>query len=98
MEKMYQTIDSNLPKGFENTLSYGMPGWVVPLSYFADGYQYKKDIPLPFISIASQKNFIALYHMGIYADTNFLDWFVSEFLKHSSKNWTWVKAVSVSKK
>ena len=85
MEKLHQTIDSNLPKGFENTLSYGMPGWVVPLSYFPDGYHCKKDTPLPFISIASQKNFIALYHMGIYADANLLDWFVGEFPKHSSR-------------
>ena len=46
MEKLLQTIDSNLPKGFENTLSYGMPGWVVPLSYFGDGYHCKKDTHL----------------------------------------------------
>jgi hypothetical protein len=85
MEKLHHTIDCNLPVGFECALSYGMPGWVVPLSYFPDGYHCKKDTPLPFISIASQKNFIALYHMGIYADANLLDWFVSEFPKHSSK-------------
>lgn len=85
MEKLHQTIENNLPDGFECELSYGMPGWVVPLSYFAHGYHCKKDTPLPFISIASQKNFIALYHMGIYADANLLDWFVNEFPKHSSK-------------
>ena len=62
-----------------------MPGWVVPLSYFNEGYHCKKDTPLPFINIASQKNFIALYHMGIYADASLLDWFVNEFPKHSSK-------------
>ncbi|PZQ85019.1 MAG: hypothetical protein DI548_09085, partial [Flavobacterium johnsoniae] len=39
--------------------------------------------PLPFLSLASQKNFIALYHMGIYADPKLLDWFVNEYPKHS---------------
>lgn len=73
MEKLHQTIKDNLPNGFENQLSYGMPSWVVPLSYFPDGYHCKKDTPLPFISIASQKNFIALYHMSIYAQPSLME-------------------------
>lgn len=85
MEKLHQTIEDNLPNGFENQLSYGMPSWVVPLSYFPDGYHCKKDTPLPFISIASQKNFIALYHMGIYAQPSLMKWFVEQYPKHCSR-------------
>ena len=82
MKKLLNTIDQHLPKGFQSGLSYGMPGWMVPLSYYPDGYHCKKDTPLPFVSIASQKNFIALYHMGIYADQKLMQWFQSEYPKH----------------
>lgn len=81
--KLRKTILENLPKGFFETMSYGMIGFVVPHSVYPDGYHCDPKLPLPFISIASQKNFIALYHMGIYADKNLLDWFVSEYPKHS---------------
>jgi hypothetical protein len=37
-----------------------------------------------FVSIASQKNFIAFYHIGMYAKPKLLKWFQSEYLKHSS--------------
>jgi len=60
-----------------------MIGYVVPHSIFPEGYHCDPKLPLPFVSIASQKNFIALYHMGIYANPKLLDWFVSEFPKHS---------------
>lgn len=75
-------IAENIPDGFEEAMSYGMPGWVVPHSIYPAGYHCKPEEPLPFISIASQKNFIALYHMGIYANPDLLDWFVAEYPKH----------------
>jgi hypothetical protein len=81
--KLRETILNNIPKGFEETISYGMIGYVVPHSIFPEGYHCDPKLPLPFVSIASQKNFIALYHMGIYANPKLLDWFVSEFPKHS---------------
>jgi hypothetical protein len=65
-------------------MSYGMPGWVVPHSIYKPGYHCDPKLPLPFLSIASQKNFIAIYHMGIYADPDLLKWFTTEFPKHSS--------------
>ncbi|MGZ5243346.1 MAG: DUF1801 domain-containing protein [Bacteroidia bacterium] len=73
----------NLPKGFSETITYGMISYVVPHSMYPAGYHCDPKQPLPFISIASQKNFIALYHMGIYADKDLLDWFVNEYPKHS---------------
>jgi hypothetical protein len=83
MSSLREIMAKNLPKGFEETFDYGMPGWSVPHTLYPSGYHCDPKIPLPFVSIASQKNFIALYHMGIYADQKLLDWFVNEFPKHS---------------
>jgi hypothetical protein len=75
-------INQNLPSGFLETMSYGMIGYVVPHAIYPAGYHCDPKLPLPFINIASQKNFIAFYHMGIYADEKLLNWFVSEYPKH----------------
>ncbi|TWT76436.1 hypothetical protein CA13_69300 [Planctomycetes bacterium CA13] len=79
LEKLRQTILKNLPKGFEECLNYGMPGYVIPLSLYPSGYHCDPKRPLPFMNIASQKNFVGLYHMGIYASPPLLNWFVSEY-------------------
>ncbi|NVK28216.1 MAG: DUF1801 domain-containing protein [Flavobacteriia bacterium] len=81
MEKLRKVINDNLPEGFEETLSYGMPGWVVPHSLYPAGYHCDTKLPLPFLSIASQKNFIAVYHMGVYADPQLIKWFQDEYTK-----------------
>ncbi|WP_273565405.1 DUF1801 domain-containing protein [Maribacter halichondriae] len=78
-------INKNIPKGFKEQMSYGMLGWVVPHSRYPDGYHCDPKLPLPFINLASQKNFVALYHSGIYADQKFYDWFVSEYPKHCKR-------------
>jgi hypothetical protein len=82
IKKLQSLIKKNIPKGFEEQLSYGMIGYVVPHKIYPDGYHCDPKLPLPFLSIASQKNFIALYHMGMYAKPDLLDWFVSEYPKH----------------
>lgn len=82
MTKLHQTIVANLPKGFETRMSYGMIGYIVPHSKYPDGYHCDPKLPLPFMNIASQKNFIAVYHMGIYSDPELMDWFVAEYPKH----------------
>lgn len=81
--KIFETINDNLPDGFSQGLSYGMIGWAVPLETYPAGYHCTPGSPLPFMSIASQKNFIALYHMGMYAKPELLDWFVEEYPKYS---------------
>ncbi len=81
--KLRQVISANLPLGFEETMSYGLIGFVVPKAIYPDGYHCDPELPLPFISIASQKHYVALYHLGIYADQALLDWFVAEYPKHS---------------
>ena len=82
--KLRKTILNNLPKGFEEVMGYGMIGYVVPHSKYPDGYHCDPKTPLPFISLASQKNHIGFYHMGIYSDPKLLNWFTTEFPKHVS--------------
>jgi len=77
-----EAIFKNLPKGFEEIMNYGMLGYVVPHSIYPKGYHCDPKLPLPFMGLASQKNNISFYHMGIYADKELLDWFVSEYPKH----------------
>jgi uncharacterized protein YdhG (YjbR/CyaY superfamily) len=83
MERLRKTILDNIPEGFEEGMSYGMIGYGVPHSLYPPGYHCDPKLPLPFISLASQKNFIALYHMGIYASPALYDWFVAEYPKHA---------------
>jgi uncharacterized protein YdhG (YjbR/CyaY superfamily) len=83
IRELRKQILANLPKGFKEVVNYGMIGYVVPHSLYPKGYHIDPKLPLPFISIASQKNHVAVYHMGIYTDQELLSWFVSEFSKHS---------------
>ena len=75
MEKLRAVILKNLPEGFEETMNYGMIGYVVPHTLYPEGYHCDPKLPLPFINLASQKNYIALYHMGVYSDPDLLKWF-----------------------
>jgi uncharacterized protein YdhG (YjbR/CyaY superfamily) len=84
MEQLRTTINQNLPAGFQEEMSYGMIGYVVPHSLYPKGYHCNPKLPLPMINLASQKNFIALYHMGMYADQSILDWFTTEYAKTGS--------------
>lgn len=83
--KLHEVILKNLPKGFEAAISYGGLGYVVPHSLYPAGYHCKPSEPLPFAGIASQKNSINFYHMGIYSNPTLLKWFVTEFPKHSKQ-------------
>ena len=80
--ELRQILLKNLPDGFAEIMSYGMIGYVVPHTLYPKGYHCNPGQPLPFISVASQKNFIALYHLGIYAEPGLLAWFVQEYPKH----------------
>jgi len=82
IEKLRESILEHLPTGFEEGIGYGMLAYFVPHSVYPDGYHCDTKLPLPFMSIASQKNFIAVYHMGMYANKELLDWFTNEYPKH----------------
>jgi len=81
MGKLRQVILDNLPEGFEECMNYGMLGYVVPHSIYPDGYHCDTKLPLPFMNLASQKNFIAIYHSGVYANEDLLHWFQEEYGK-----------------
>jgi hypothetical protein len=82
IKRLRKMILDNLPKGFEECMNYGMLGYVVPHSMYPEGYHCDPKMPLPFINLASQKNHIGFYHMGIYSDPKLLEWFTTEFPKH----------------
>ena len=81
--RLHEVILKNLPQGFTPGISYGGLGYVVPHSIYPAGYHCRPSEPLPFAGIASQKNSINFYHMGLYADPKLLDWFVKEYPKHA---------------
>ena len=83
VNKLRKTILENLPEGFEETMGYGMIGYVVPHTIYAAGYHCDPKLPLPFMGVASQKNFVALYHMGLYANQELMSWFADEYSKYS---------------
>ena len=83
VSELRNIILKNIPEGFKEVMSYGMLGYVVPHEIYPAGYHCNPKLPLPFVAIASQKNFIAFYHMGIYANPKLLSWFVEEYPKHS---------------
>ena len=82
LTKLITLAESNLPNGFEAIIQYKMPSFVVPKSIYPAGYHCTPTEPLPFISFASQKNFIAIYHMGLYSLPELYEWFVNEYPKH----------------
>ena len=81
ISQLRKVIKANLPKGFKEQMSYGMIGYVVPHSLYPPGYHCTAELPLPFLNIASQKNFIAVYHMCVYADPVLSKWFTEEYAK-----------------
>lgn len=81
VEQLRKIIKKNLPKGFKEIMNYGMIGYAVPHSIYPDGYHCNPSLPLPFMGLAAQKNFIAFYHMGIYADPQLLSWFSDSYAK-----------------
>jgi hypothetical protein len=83
MQKLREVILKNTPKGFTEIMTTGMIAYVVPKSTYPAGYHCNPQQALPFVCIASQKNFISLYHMGVYAMPELLKWFESEYPKHS---------------
>jgi uncharacterized protein YdhG (YjbR/CyaY superfamily) len=82
MEKIRNKILENLPEGFQEVMGYGMLGYVVPHSIYPDGYHCNPKMPLPYINVASQKNFVVLHSMGLYGNKKLLEWFVAEYAKH----------------
>jgi len=84
VQKLRQTILDHIDSKFQECMNFGMLGYVVPFTIYPDGYHCNPKLPLPFMNLASQKNFIAVYHMGMYAKKEIYDWFVTEYPKHTT--------------
>ncbi len=85
IKKLKDVIETHIPQGFEAGINYKMIGFYVPHSLYPDGYHCDTSLPLPFINLASQKNFVALYHMGIYSNPELYKWFTTEYPKHCKR-------------
>ncbi|WP_298779428.1 DUF1801 domain-containing protein [uncultured Polaribacter sp.] len=85
LNKLRKTIKDNLPKGFKEGMQYGFISYFVPHSVYPDGYHCNPKEPLPFMSFASQKSSINLYHLGIYAKPELQKWFITEYPKHCKR-------------
>jgi uncharacterized protein YdhG (YjbR/CyaY superfamily) len=81
--KLLEVVRTNISDGFHEEMSYKMIGFVVPKTIYPDGYHCDKKLPLPFVNLAVQKNFIAIYHTGAYAMPHVMDWFTTEYQKLS---------------
>ena len=79
--ELAKVIEKNIPEGFVLKMQYGMPTYVVPLETFPEGYLNRTYEPLPFISLAAQKNHLSLYHMGLIGNKDLLNWFQEEYKK-----------------
>lgn len=73
------SILTHLPEGFREEMSYGTIGYVVPHGIYPSGYHCDPRLPLPFMSIASQERYVAVYHMGLYAMPALMEWFLGEY-------------------
>ena len=82
INKLHSIILDNLPEGFKPHMGSGMLSYSVPHSIYPAGYHCTPAVPLPFMSLASQKKSVNLYHMGIYANPTLLQWFQTEYPKH----------------
>ena len=82
IQRLRTILKENLPVGYEEEISYGMIGYVVPYSIYPAVYAVKPKVPLPLINLASQKNHVALYHMAVYAVPGIAEWFQTEYPKH----------------
>lgn len=76
-------IKNNMPPELQECISYGKVGYVVPKSIYPAGYHCSPELPLPFANLASQKNNISFYHMGLYANEDLMLWFKEEYAKRS---------------
>jgi hypothetical protein len=87
IETVRGVILANLDKDYEEGMSYGMIGYYVPHRVFPPGYHVDPKQGLPFAALASQKNYMSVYTMGLYTggDTALVRWFQEAWAKAGKK-------------
>ena len=68
LQAVRKVVKANLDPKVKEGIQYGMIGYFIPHSVYPDGYHCSPEQPLPFMSIASQKNHMAVYLFCIYGD------------------------------
>lgn len=81
LEAVRKTVLKNLPKGYEEGMQYGMIGYYVPHSVYPPGYHCDPKQPLPFLCLASRKNYMTISFMGVYGDQEGEKWLREEWAK-----------------
>ncbi|NJM94733.1 MAG: DUF1801 domain-containing protein [Cytophagales bacterium] len=79
LRQLRQVIIDHLDQEMEETMANGMIAYVVPHRVYPAGYHVSPKSPLPFISLAAQKNYLALYHFGLYTNPELLEWWVNSY-------------------
>jgi hypothetical protein len=75
-------VNAHLPEGYEERMDWGMISWVVPLEDYPDTYNRK---PLCYASLASQKQHMAIYLMGLYTDGPEAQWFRDQYAERGMR-------------
>lgn len=79
LQKLKNIVSQHLPTGFEESTQYNMITFSIPLEKYPKGYLGNQSVPIPFISIANQKNYVAFYHMGMVASSALKNEFVDSY-------------------
>ena len=85
ISQVRKVILDNLPEGYEEGMQYGMIGYYVPHSIYPPGYHCDPKQPLPYTHLASQKNYMSLYLMSIYMDSEHKRKFIEGYAKSGKK-------------
>ena len=85
IEAVRKVILANLDSDYEEGIQYGMIGYYVPHRVFPAGYHCDPKQPLPFAHLASQKNYMSLYLMCIYGESDHSKWFQDAWAKTGKK-------------
>jgi hypothetical protein len=82
IEAVRNVILENLDQEYEEGMTYGMIGYYIPHRVYPAGYRPDPRMGLPFAGLASQKNYMSVYLMGLYCgcvdgvtDTGLVRWF-----------------------
>jgi hypothetical protein len=79
MAKLRGLLKKHLPKGLTESMSYGMIGYSVPHKIYPPGYHCDPSQGLPFVHLAAQKNYYALYYMPLYGSKELENWLRAEY-------------------
>jgi len=85
MEAVRKVISDNLDKGFREGMQYGMIGYFVPHETYPPGYHADRKQPLPYISLASQKQHMAIYMFCLNCDPVAMRRFTEAWAKTGKK-------------